>query len=103
MMQKMNIKLPSPTQFDRRYPQFNEWAGEVKANLDVHNVNIEDIMGECTKSVSVIVLTDIQDKYTEDEVRKLNTTYPQPVADGEDGYNDYMDLTVTIKKMKRVD
>eukprot|EP00971_Amphidinium_carterae_P278726 5533192-Amphidinium_carterae.1 len=26
MMQKINIKLPSPTKFDGRYPQFNEWA-----------------------------------------------------------------------------
>eukprot|EP00971_Amphidinium_carterae_P312916 6218539-Amphidinium_carterae.6 len=65
---KMNIKLPSPTLFDGRYPQFNEWAGEVKAYMGVHNVNIEDIMGECTKSVTVIVLNDIQDKYTADEV-----------------------------------
>eukprot|EP00971_Amphidinium_carterae_P309850 6157306-Amphidinium_carterae.3 len=45
MMQKMNIKLPPPTQFDGRYPQFYEWAGEVKAYLSVHNVNLEDIMG----------------------------------------------------------
>eukprot|EP00971_Amphidinium_carterae_P146773 2908808-Amphidinium_carterae.2 len=60
----MNIKLPSPTQFDGRYPQFNEWAGEVKAYLGVHNVSIEDIMDECTKFVTVTQLSDIQDKYT---------------------------------------
>eukprot|EP00971_Amphidinium_carterae_P297986 5921169-Amphidinium_carterae.1 len=30
MMNKMNIKLPSPTQFECRYSQFNEWSGEVK-------------------------------------------------------------------------
>eukprot|EP00971_Amphidinium_carterae_P340199 6478406-Amphidinium_carterae.2 len=59
MLGKMNIKLPSPTQFDGCCPQFNEWAG--------------------------------QDKYTSDEVTKLNTTYPNPVAAGEDGYYDYME------------
>eukprot|EP00971_Amphidinium_carterae_P198158 3932714-Amphidinium_carterae.3 len=90
---KMNIKLPSPTRFDGRYPQFNIWAGEVKAHLGVHNVNIEDIMDECTKSVT-------QAKYTVDEVRRLNTTYPQPVAEGENGYEDYMDITMNIKKMR---
>eukprot|EP00971_Amphidinium_carterae_P037661 740727-Amphidinium_carterae.2 len=31
MMQKMNIKLPTPTQFDGRHPQFYEWTGKVKA------------------------------------------------------------------------
>eukprot|EP00971_Amphidinium_carterae_P210081 4167785-Amphidinium_carterae.1 len=39
MLGRMNIKLPSPTQFDGRYPQFNEWSGEVKAYLGVHNVS----------------------------------------------------------------
>eukprot|EP00971_Amphidinium_carterae_P239227 4748940-Amphidinium_carterae.1 len=43
MMQKVNIKLPSPTHFDGCYPQFYKWAGEVQAYLSVHNVNIEDI------------------------------------------------------------
>eukprot|EP00971_Amphidinium_carterae_P351038 6491873-Amphidinium_carterae.1 len=57
-------------------------------------------MDECTKSVTAIVLNDIQDKYTEDEVRRLTTNYPQAVAEGEDGYDDYMDLTVTIKMMR---
>eukprot|EP00971_Amphidinium_carterae_P023780 468891-Amphidinium_carterae.1 len=28
MMGRMNTKLPTPTQFDGRSPQFNEWAGE---------------------------------------------------------------------------
>eukprot|EP00971_Amphidinium_carterae_P238458 4733863-Amphidinium_carterae.1 len=93
MMQKMNIKLPSPTQFDGRSPQFSEWAGEVKAYLSVHNVNIEDIMDDCTKSATVIQLGDVQDKYTADEVRKFNTTYPVALQDGEDGYDDYMDMT----------
>eukprot|EP00971_Amphidinium_carterae_P036117 709730-Amphidinium_carterae.2 len=29
MMGKMNIKLPMPTRFNGKNPQFNEWAGEV--------------------------------------------------------------------------
>eukprot|EP00971_Amphidinium_carterae_P107759 2133876-Amphidinium_carterae.1 len=31
MLNKMNIKLPIPTQFDGRYPRFNEWAGGHRA------------------------------------------------------------------------
>eukprot|EP00971_Amphidinium_carterae_P062518 1237589-Amphidinium_carterae.1 len=100
MLGKMNLKLPSPTQFYVRYPQFNEWAVEVKAYLGVHNVSIEDIMDECTKSVTVILLNDIQDKYTADEVKRLTTTYPNPVAEGEDGHEDYIDMTINIKKMR---
>eukprot|EP00971_Amphidinium_carterae_P169129 3350520-Amphidinium_carterae.1 len=57
-------------------------------------------MDECTKSVTVIQLNDIQDKYTADEVRKLNNTYPNPVTEGEDGYDDFMDITVNIKMMR---
>eukprot|EP00971_Amphidinium_carterae_P143625 2845718-Amphidinium_carterae.1 len=59
-------------------------------------------MDKCTKSVTVIVLNDIQHEYTKDdhEVRRLNTTYPQAFAEGEDGYDDYMDLAVNIKKMR---
>eukprot|EP00971_Amphidinium_carterae_P023830 469794-Amphidinium_carterae.1 len=100
MMQKMNIKFPSRTQFDGRYPQFYEWAGEVKAYLSIHNVNIEDIMDDCTKFVTVIQLGDIQDKYTADEVRMFNTTYPVALQDSEDGYDVFMDMTVNIKKMR---
>eukprot|EP00971_Amphidinium_carterae_P345386 6486315-Amphidinium_carterae.1 len=37
----MNIKLPAPTQFDGKNPQFNEWAGEVKAYVTTHNVDVE--------------------------------------------------------------
>eukprot|EP00971_Amphidinium_carterae_P227295 4508204-Amphidinium_carterae.1 len=69
MMGKLNIKLPSPTQFDGRYPQFNEWSGDqnIHTYIGVHNVNIEDITDDCTKSVTVIILGDIQDKYTSTE------------------------------------
>eukprot|EP00971_Amphidinium_carterae_P281971 5597486-Amphidinium_carterae.1 len=47
-MLKMNIKLPTPNQYDGKSPQFNEWAGEVKAYLTVHNVYIEDLMEDST-------------------------------------------------------
>eukprot|EP00971_Amphidinium_carterae_P273413 5426226-Amphidinium_carterae.2 len=70
------------------------------SRLGVHNVNIEDIMDECTKSMTAILLNDIRDTYTADEVRRLTTTYPNPAAEGEDGYEDYMDMTVNIKKMR---
>eukprot|EP00971_Amphidinium_carterae_P147940 2932509-Amphidinium_carterae.1 len=30
MMGKMNLKSPSPKQFDCRYPQFNKWSSEDK-------------------------------------------------------------------------
>eukprot|EP00971_Amphidinium_carterae_P263207 5221993-Amphidinium_carterae.2 len=96
----MNIKLHSPTQIDGRYPQFNEWSGEVNAYLGVHNVNIEDIMDDCTKSVTAIVLSDIQDKYTLAEVTRMNTTYQVVPAEGDDGYDDYSDLRDTIRKMR---
>eukprot|EP00971_Amphidinium_carterae_P129380 2562679-Amphidinium_carterae.2 len=76
MLGKMNLKLPSPTQFDGRYPQFDEWSSEGKAYIGVHNVNIEDIMDDCTNSVTSIVLSDIQDKYTMAEVTRINNTYP---------------------------
>eukprot|EP00971_Amphidinium_carterae_P101788 2014611-Amphidinium_carterae.1 len=97
---KMNIKLPSPTRFNGRYPQLNEWSSEVKAYLGVHNVNIEDIMDDCTKSVTVIVLSHIQDKYTLAEVTKMNTNYPVAPADGDDVYDDYSDPRDTIRKMR---
>eukprot|EP00971_Amphidinium_carterae_P047587 937276-Amphidinium_carterae.1 len=47
-MLKMNLKLPTPTQYDVKSPQLNEWSGEVKAYLTVHNIYIEDLMEEST-------------------------------------------------------
>eukprot|EP00971_Amphidinium_carterae_P230264 4569841-Amphidinium_carterae.1 len=49
-MMKMNIKLPTPTQYDGKSPCFNEWAGEVKSYLTVHNIYIEDLMEDSTRS-----------------------------------------------------
>eukprot|EP00971_Amphidinium_carterae_P044696 879368-Amphidinium_carterae.1 len=70
MMQKMNIRLPSPTQFDGRYPHFYEWAGK--------------------------------DKYTANEVRKLNTKFPIAAQKGEDDYDEYMDMTVNIQNFQKM-
>eukprot|EP00971_Amphidinium_carterae_P264948 5255718-Amphidinium_carterae.1 len=47
-MLKMNLKLTTPTQYDGKSPQFNEWSGEVKAYFTVHNIYIEDLMEEST-------------------------------------------------------
>eukprot|EP00971_Amphidinium_carterae_P313164 6223849-Amphidinium_carterae.2 len=96
MMQKVNIKIPSPTQFDKRYPQFYEWAGEVKVYFSVHDVNIEDIMDDGTKSVTVILLGDIQDEYTANEGK-----FSVALQEGENDYDEYMDMTINIKKMRR--
>eukprot|EP00971_Amphidinium_carterae_P038491 757058-Amphidinium_carterae.1 len=46
----MNIKLPTPMQYDGKPPQFNEWTGEVKGYLTVHNIFIEDLLEESTRS-----------------------------------------------------
>eukprot|EP00971_Amphidinium_carterae_P233371 4631927-Amphidinium_carterae.1 len=101
MMQKMNINLPSPTQFDGRYPHFNEWGWRSESlPWRPQYVNIEDIMDECTKSVTVIQLNDIQGKYTADEVKRLHITYSNALTDGQDGYEEFMDMTVNIKKMR---
>eukprot|EP00971_Amphidinium_carterae_P232070 4605559-Amphidinium_carterae.1 len=68
MMGRMNTKLPTPTQFDGKNPQFNEWAGEVKVYLTIHYVHFEDYMDTCTKSIDPVNITDIQDDYTTDDL-----------------------------------
>eukprot|EP00971_Amphidinium_carterae_P085546 1692619-Amphidinium_carterae.2 len=57
-------------------------------------------MDDCMKSVTVIVLGDIQDKYTSAEVNRLNTTYPAAPEEGEDNYDDYLDMRDNIRKMR---
>eukprot|EP00971_Amphidinium_carterae_P124435 2465061-Amphidinium_carterae.5 len=71
----MNIELPTPTQFDGRNPQFCEWAGEAKSYLSIHNVHIEDIMDDSTKSIAAIIFGNIQNEYTEEDRRRLNTKF----------------------------
>eukprot|EP00971_Amphidinium_carterae_P278719 5533075-Amphidinium_carterae.3 len=63
MLGKMSAKLPMPTQFDGRNPQFREWSGEVKAYLTIHNVHIEDYMDQSAKSIEAIGLPNIQEAY----------------------------------------
>eukprot|EP00971_Amphidinium_carterae_P120354 2384759-Amphidinium_carterae.2 len=89
MMGKMNIKLPTPTQFDGKNPQFNEWAGEVKAYLTIHNVHFDDYMDECTRSVETLNITIIQDDYT-----------PDDAAEGTDEHEKYTEMTANIRKKK---
>eukprot|EP00971_Amphidinium_carterae_P240201 4769119-Amphidinium_carterae.1 len=100
MMQKMNIKLPTPTQLDGRNPQFHEWAGEVKASLSIHDVHIEDYMDESTGSVATIVLSDIQDDYTDENTKCLKTKFPDAPAEDADNYDENYDMTVDIRKKK---
>eukprot|EP00971_Amphidinium_carterae_P078426 1551436-Amphidinium_carterae.3 len=58
-------------------------------------------MDDCAKSVTIIVLGDVQDKCTASEANQLNTTYPTPAdTEGEDGYDDYMDMRDNIRKMR---
>eukprot|EP00971_Amphidinium_carterae_P214099 4248914-Amphidinium_carterae.1 len=52
------------------------------------------------KSVTVIIINDIQDKYTAREVRKLSTKFPIAVQEGEGDYDEHMDMTVSIQKMR---
>eukprot|EP00971_Amphidinium_carterae_P035728 703173-Amphidinium_carterae.2 len=57
---KMTVKLPMPTQFDGRNPQFREWIGEVNAYLTITMFTVEDSMDVSATSVDAI---DTQDAY----------------------------------------
>eukprot|EP00971_Amphidinium_carterae_P297851 5918058-Amphidinium_carterae.1 len=96
----MNIKLPTPTQFDGRHPQFYEFSGEVPAYLSIHNVHIKDIMDDSTKSVTAIVLADIHTDVTADDTRRLNGRFPVAPQGHADNYDEYVDLTMEIRKKK---
>eukprot|EP00971_Amphidinium_carterae_P079188 1566788-Amphidinium_carterae.1 len=98
MMGKMNIKLPTPTQSERKKPQFNEWAGEVKAYLTIHNVHFEDYMGNCTSSIDVVHISDIQNDYTANDYVKLNNKLPAVPAEDTDEYEEYTEMTMNIRK-----
>eukprot|EP00971_Amphidinium_carterae_P129126 2557697-Amphidinium_carterae.1 len=62
----MNIKLPTPTQYDGKSHQFNEWTGEVKAYLTLHNIFIEDLMEESTKTQAMVIATMQRDAVAKD-------------------------------------
>eukprot|EP00971_Amphidinium_carterae_P094102 1862349-Amphidinium_carterae.1 len=98
----MNIKLPTPTQYDGKTPQFNEWAGEVKSYLTVHNIYIEDLMDDSSRSqVPMVVATMQRDDAVAEDLRRFNQRYPQPINYGEDHYEDYMDRWEAIEKKKK--
>eukprot|EP00971_Amphidinium_carterae_P330478 6463531-Amphidinium_carterae.1 len=78
---------------------------------NVHNVLYNLHTAQCnidssTKSSGssdidgLILINDIQDKYTASEVKKLNTKFPIAAQEGEDDYDEYMDMTVNIQKMR---
>eukprot|EP00971_Amphidinium_carterae_P175125 3471596-Amphidinium_carterae.2 len=96
----MNIKLPTPTQYDGKSPQFNVWTGEVKAYLTVHNIYIEDLMEESTRSQVPMVVATMQTDAVAKDLRRFNLRYPQPVNHGEDNYDDYMDRWEAMEKKK---
>eukprot|EP00971_Amphidinium_carterae_P064478 1277265-Amphidinium_carterae.1 len=98
MMGKMNIKLPTPTQFDGKNPQFNQWTGEVKVYLTIHNVHFEDYMDECTRSIETINIIDLQIDYTADDLTKLNTKFPTILADGSDEFEEYTGMTLRKRR-----
>eukprot|EP00971_Amphidinium_carterae_P310649 6172841-Amphidinium_carterae.1 len=76
-MIKMNLKLPTPTQYDKKSPQFNKWAGEVKSYLTVHNIYIEDLMDDSTKSQVPMVIATMQRDSVADDLQRFNARYPQ--------------------------
>eukprot|EP00971_Amphidinium_carterae_P041415 813085-Amphidinium_carterae.1 len=85
MMQKMNIKLPPPTQFDGRYPQFHEWAREVRAYLSVHNVSIEEIwttaQSQSQSSYLVTFRTNTQQMKSVSSVQHFRLLYKKVLTD----------------------
>eukprot|EP00971_Amphidinium_carterae_P223060 4426256-Amphidinium_carterae.1 len=100
MMGKMNIKLPTPTQFDGKNLQFNEWAGEVKTYLTTHNVHFEDYMDNCTNSIDVVHISDIQDNYTAEDYIKLNNKFPAVPAEDTDEYEEYNEMRMISERRK---
>eukprot|EP00971_Amphidinium_carterae_P277289 5503222-Amphidinium_carterae.1 len=89
MMGKMNIELPMPTQFDGQNPQLNEWAGDVKAYLTIHNVHIEDYMDE--RPTQQTTLQDLKD-YDNDSQSYLQ--------DEQQEFDEYNDMTLTIRRKR---
>eukprot|EP00971_Amphidinium_carterae_P074559 1473660-Amphidinium_carterae.1 len=61
--------------------QFNEWAGEVKIYLTIDNVNFEDYMDSCARSIETVNIVDLQDGYTADDVTRPNTRFPAAPAE----------------------
>eukprot|EP00971_Amphidinium_carterae_P214087 4248637-Amphidinium_carterae.1 len=103
-MGRMNIKLPTPTQFDGKNPHFNEWAGEVNAYVTIHSVYFEDYMNKSTKSIEAVNISEIQDEYTAQDVTEwiqLNNKFQQrPDRDNNDANDEYNDVQLSIRKKR---
>eukprot|EP00971_Amphidinium_carterae_P125259 2481940-Amphidinium_carterae.2 len=96
-MGKMNIKLPTRTQFDGNNPQFNEWAGELKTYLTIRNVHFEDCMDNCTSSIDAV---NIHDDYRAEDYVKLNNKLPAVTSEDTDEYEEHNEMTMNIRKKK---
>eukprot|EP00971_Amphidinium_carterae_P172066 3411586-Amphidinium_carterae.1 len=57
-------------------------------------------MDDSTESVTAIVPTDIQTSYTTDMTRSLNDKFPVVLQEGEDNYDEYINMTMNILKIK---
>eukprot|EP00971_Amphidinium_carterae_P079460 1572320-Amphidinium_carterae.1 len=69
---RMNLKLPTPTQYDGKSPQFNDWAAEAKAYLTVHNVYIEDLMEDSTRSQVPMFIATMQRDAVANDLQSFN-------------------------------
>eukprot|EP00971_Amphidinium_carterae_P091371 1808773-Amphidinium_carterae.1 len=66
MMGQMNIKLPTPTQFDQE-PTIQRVSR--RGQSLPHNTQcLEDYVNKCTKSIENVNMSDIQDEHTADDV-----------------------------------
>eukprot|EP00971_Amphidinium_carterae_P016245 320370-Amphidinium_carterae.1 len=96
----MNIKLPNPTMFDGKSPQFNEWAEEAKSYFTIHNIFINDLMDDSCKSTTAMVIATMQRDAVANNLQTFNHRYPQAIRHGEDGYDEYMDQWESMEKKK---
>eukprot|EP00971_Amphidinium_carterae_P106437 2108344-Amphidinium_carterae.1 len=92
MMGKMNINYRLQHNLTEEVHKFNEWAGEVKPYLTIHNVHIEDYMDESSRSVDAIDIANIQDDYTTEDVNRLHLRFPAISAEDEEEYDEYNEM-----------
>eukprot|EP00971_Amphidinium_carterae_P093973 1859621-Amphidinium_carterae.1 len=97
----MNIKLPNPTVYDGKSPQFNDWAEELKSYLTVHNIYIDDLMDDSCKSQLPMVIATMQRDAVAQDLQSFNQRYPQPIRYGENHYDEYMDRWEAMEKKKK--
>eukprot|EP00971_Amphidinium_carterae_P131405 2602654-Amphidinium_carterae.1 len=71
-MMKMNIKLPTPTMYDGKSPQFNEWAEEVKSYFTVHHIYIDDLMDDSVRSQVPMVIATMQNDAVAADLQSFN-------------------------------